>query len=146
MFAVRYRLKIDIDTKNVERAYARGERQALTRAAARLRLYARRRMRRRSRPSRPGEGPTVRQGQLKRFLLYAYEPRHGTAVIGPKRLSGATGDTPATLEHGGRLRRWVGRGRSRARRLVLYEQRPSTMPALERVQPDLPSFWNGVIK
>jgi len=108
-------------------------------------------MRRRKRAARPGEGPTVRQGQLKRFLLFAVEPgelfgRRGTAVIGPKKLPGASGDTPEALEKGKRTMRTVGRGASRRRQSVRYEARPSTVPALAQKQNDLPNFWRDAIR
>lgn len=138
--------RVQIDRARMIRAYDRGERRALSRGAARIRLYSRRRMRRRKRAARPGEGPTVRQGQLKRFLLYAYEPQTGTAVIGVKKLPGARSDTPAILEHGGVISREVGRGRDRRRARVRYEKRPATGPGLDQGRGELPGFWRDVVK
>lgn len=143
---LRLAMKVEVDARAVARAYQRGERRALIRGAAYLRGIARRRMRRRSRAARPGEGPTVRKGQLRQFLLYAYEPNRGTAVVGPRRLAGATGDTPEALEHGKVTTRWVGRGKNRRQERVRYEARPSTMPALQQGKGDLPKFWQSAIR
>ena len=122
------------------------ERKVLGIAGRKARLIARRRMRRRNRASRPGEGPTVRRGQLKRFLLYAYDPIAGVVVVGPRKLQGARGDTPEALEHGKQTTRMVGRGRNRRRRSVTYRKRPATWPALLETAPDLPGLWRDVIK
>ena len=139
--------RVVIDGRTVRRAYERGERQALVRAAAMIRASARRRMRKRSRASRPGEGPTVKRGQLKRFLLFDYEgPAKGTAVIGPMKLAGARGDTPEALERGKTTMRWVGRRSNRRRASVTYEPRPSTMPALAEGKGKLPGFWRGAVR
>lgn len=147
MGLVRVAVKIEVYHRQVRIAYQRGERQALIRGAAFIRGKARRRMRRRSRASRAGEGPTVRQGQLKRFLVFAYEgPAKGTAVIGPRRLAGATGDTPEALERGKVTTRWVGRGKRRRRASIHYEPRPATVPALGEAKPQLPEFWRGAIR
>lgn len=141
------RIKLDvraaIDIRAVSRAYERAERQVLTRAAARGRTFARRAMRRRSRASRPGEAPTVRRGQLKRFLIFAYEPDKHVAIFGPRKLSGS-GDTPEALERGKTTYRRV--GRRRQRRPVTYEKRPAMVPALAIVTPELPGMWRGAVR
>ena len=143
---LRIGVRIDMDTRRLSRAYARAERSALSRAGAYVRKLARSHMRRRSRAARPGEGPTVREGQLKTFLLWAYEPQRHTTVVGPKRLPGATADTPEAMEHGKVLTRWVGRGSRRRRQAIAYEKRPSTMPALGMAGPDLPDFWRDAVR
>lgn len=144
MIPLRFSVKVQMNARAVVRAYERGERRALIRGAAYIRGMAKRRMRRRSRASRPGEGPTVRKGQLKQFLLYAHEPLRHTAVIGPKQLGSS--DTPEALEHGKTVSRWVGRGSKRRRQRVDYDARPSTMPALAQGKDRLPSFWQGAIR
>lgn len=142
---LRYSLSQFIDeTKRVETAYLRAERSVLIRAAARGRTFARNAMRRRSRASRPGEAPSVRRGQLKRFLIFAFDaPRH-VALFGPRKLAGATGDTPEALERGKTTIRRV--GRNRESRSVRYLKRPAMVPALGLVSPELPGMWSGAIK
>jgi len=135
-----------IDLRPIRQAYQKAERQVLMRAAGRGRVMARRRMRKRSRSSRPGEGPTERKGQLKRFLVYAYEPAKHVAVFGPRKLSGARGDTPEALERGKTTMRRVGRGRNRRRQAVRYEKRPAMVPALQELMPAMPAMWKNAIK
>jgi hypothetical protein len=135
-----------INIKPVKDAYLKAERQVLTKAAGRGRMMARRAMRRRSRAARPGEAPSVRKGQLKRFLIYAYEPARHVAVFGPRKLSGATGDTPEALERGKTTMRRVGRGRNRRQQAVTYEKRPAMVPALKELTPGLPAMWKNAIR
>ncbi len=132
------------EANRVHEAYRRAERRVLVRAAARGRAIARSAMRRRSRPSRPGEAPTVRKGQLKRFLLFAWDEPRRVAVFGPQKLSGAAGDTPEALEKGLTTVRRV--GRKRQARQIKYEKRPAMLPALERIAPDLPAMWSEALR
>lgn len=129
----------------VTNAYLKAERQVLTKAAARGRSIARRAMRKRNRAARPGEAPSVRRGELKRFLLFAYEPARHVALFGPKKLGGS-GDTPEALEHGKTTSRTVGRGKNRRRQSVAYEKRPAMVPALQDISPGLPAMWKNAIK
>jgi hypothetical protein len=146
MLAVRFSIKAIVDPGPVQRSYARAERSVLVRTAARARVFARNRMRRRSRASRPGEGPTVRGGQLKRFMLFAYEADKHVSVMGPRLLAGANGDTPEVLEKGLTAVRRVGRGANRRRASVRYEARPTTAPAQLFVIPQMPGFWAGAVR
>lgn len=132
--------------QQITRAYLQAERRVLTAAAARGRTIARRAMRRRNRASRPGEAPSSRQGQLKRFLVFAYEPAAHVSLFGPKKLAGARGDTPEALEHGKTTTRRVGRGRNRRQRAVRYEPRPAMVPALNQIMPGLPAMWKDAIR
>lgn len=136
---------VTFDARRVTAAYMRAEAKVLKRAAARGRKIAKSRMVKRSRPSRPGESPRVVKGQLKRFLIYAYEPDKHVAVFGPRKLSGA-GDTPEALERGKSTMRRVGRGRNRRYRSVRYEKRPAMVPALAEIAPDLPGMWKDAIR
>lgn len=137
--------KFAFDSSKVNAAYLKAERQVLTRAAARGRVMARRRMRKRKRASHPGEAPTVRKGQLKRFLIYAYEAGKHVALFGPRKLAGAK-DTPEALEKGLTVARKVGRGRNRRSRSIKYEKRPAMAPALNELTPDLPAMWKNAIR
>jgi hypothetical protein len=144
---LRVRLVVEsLEPRRVLRATNTAERKVLTQAGREARKFARGRMRRRKGPSRPGQGPTVWRGQLKRFLLFAYDPIAGVVVVGPKRLPGARGDTPEVLEHGGHTSRRVGRGRNRRRERVTYKKRPAMLPALEKTAPDLPGLWRDAIR
>ena len=57
----------------------------LTHAAATLRMAARRSLRRRKKPSAPGQPPSSPTGRLRGSILYAVDRRRDYAVIGPSR-------------------------------------------------------------
>lgn len=136
---------LEFDSRKVTAAYLKAERQVLTRAAARGRVIARRAMRKRRRASRPGEAPTERKGQLKRFLLYAFEPEKHVAVFGPKKLPGAK-DTPEALEKGLATTRKVGRGKNRRTKSIKFDKRPAMVPALNEISPGLSAMWKNAIR
>jgi hypothetical protein len=138
--------KFAFDSSKVNAAYLAAERRILTRAAARGRVMARRRMKKRKRASNPGEGPTVRKGQLKRFLIYAYEAGKHVSLFGPRKLAGSNQDTPAVLEKGLTASRKVGRGKNRRSKSIKYEKRPAMVPALKELTPDLPAMWKNAIR
>lgn len=85
-------------------------------------------------PSKPGEPPRMIQGDIKKFLFFAYEPQERSVVIGPARTSGGTG-APETLEQGGHVTLKNGR--------VRIEPRPSMKPAFDKNLPSLPRMLRG---
>ena len=137
---------LQLDARRITKAYLDAERQVLTKAAVRGRKLARAAMRKRKRASKPGEAPTVRMGQLKRFLLFAYEPEKHVAIFGPKKLEGGQKDTPEIMEKGGSATRVVGRGRFRRKKAINYKKRPAMVPALDKISPDLPAMWTNAIR
>lgn len=88
------------DRERVMAAVARGKRAALSKGAALVRLIAKRSIRKRKGPSKPGNPPHSHKGQLRNLLFYAYDPNTESAVAGPARLTRST-EAPATLEFGG---------------------------------------------
>lgn len=80
-----------------------------------------------SKKSRPGKPPYNRTGLLKKFILYAYDQRHNSVVIGAAALNGRSEGNvrvPELLEHGGKV--------VRRRRLLHYRAFPHTQPAFEK--------------
>ena len=49
--------------------------------------------------SAPGKPPYSHEGSLKRLILFAYDARGKSLVVGPAKFK--VGDVPRTLEHGG---------------------------------------------
>jgi hypothetical protein len=138
--------KFVLESSRVQTAYLQAEKRVLTRAAARGRVMARRRMQKRNRPSAPGEGPSVRKGQLKRFLIYAYETEKHVSLFGPRKLAGANQNTPEVLEKGLTAPRKVGRGRNRRSKAIRFQKRPAMQPALAELTPGLPAMWKNAIR
>lgn len=130
-------VRFKADTKFTLRAIPDAQAKVGKRQGALLRTIARRRIRRRKRASKPGESPTNREGQLKRFLFYAWDPRTRSVVVGPVAL-GSRPTVPGLLEFGGDRR--VGSSK------VRQAERPFMAPALETAKTKLPELWAGAIK
>ncbi len=114
------------DRESVRSAVDRAQFASLNKGGASIRLIARRSIRRRARPSAPGQPPSSRKGQLKELLFYGYDARARSVVIGPARLSRST-DAPNILEFSGsakatdrrRVRRIGDGGEMRARTAII---------------------------
>jgi hypothetical protein len=133
------------DSKRVEGSVDVAERKVLSRIGAFVRRTARSSIRKRKRVSAPGQPPSSHTGLLKRFIFFAYEPTHHSVVIGPARLSQKVGDAPSALEHGGRSRVVVSRGK-RQKRTVTIRPRPFMGPALERNLDEFADEWADSIR
>ena len=104
----------------------------LTHAAATLRMTARRSLRKRKKPSAPGQPPSSPTGRLRGSILYAVDRRRDYAVIGPSRnLIGPAGQEH---EHGAHIRK------------ERFPKRPFMGPAFERIRPRLARLWAGSVK
>lgn len=139
------------DRQPVVSAVDRTKKRVLNRFGAYVRRTARQSIRKRKRVSRPGEPPSSRKGQLRRFLCYGYEPGRDSVVIGPAKLSRSRFSIPEILEHGGvstvRVRSHKDRRgrRRRTRRQVAYAARPFMQPAFEQEQQKLPQLWKDAL-
>jgi len=106
------------------------KRKVGNRQGALIRTIARRSIRKRKRPSMPGESPTNQTGLLKRFLFYSWDGATQSVVIGPEKLPGARGEAPKVLEYG----------------KANFAARPFMRPSLDAAMAKLPELWNGAIK
>jgi hypothetical protein len=84
-------------------AVNKGERRALSRSGALVRTIAKRSIRKRKKPSQPGQPPSSHSGLLKRFIFFGYDPATRSVVVGPAPLGMGT-DAQQTLEFGGRAK------------------------------------------
>lgn len=82
--------------------------------------------------SQPGEPPRTRDGQIKRFLFFVYDPSTNSVIVGPAAQSNSTG-APATLEFGGKSK------------LGYIAKRPYMRPAEERVRRQYLQLWRNSI-
>ncbi len=139
------------DRQAVVSAVDRTKKRVLSRFGGYVRTTARQSIRKRKRVSRPGEPPSSRKGQLKRFLFYGYEPGRDSVVIGPAKLSRSRFSIPEILEYGGvstirvRSNRHRRGRRRRTRKQVAYAARPFMQPAFEKEQQKLPQIWKDAI-
>jgi hypothetical protein len=132
------------DRPKVIRAVDRAKRQALSKAGAFIRQTARHSIRPRKGTSRPGSPPHSHEGSLRRLILFGYDPRSDSVVIGPVGFRRST--APNVLEFGGKatvFRRVRGR---LVRQQVPIAARPYMRPALEKERPKLPSVWRNSVR
>jgi len=129
-------------SKAVTSAVDRATRRVFSRFGAFVRRTARSSIRKRKKPSAPGQPPSSHKGLLKRFIFFGYDRTKKSVVIGPVRLTGAgRGKAPSLLEYGGAGTVRVRRRRKRAR----YKARPFMGPAYEKEKPQLPAMWQGSV-
>ncbi len=79
----------------------------------------------RYRPSRPGEPPRSRKGELKKLILFGYDPIQRDVLIGPTLVAGRASETPARMEFGGEF------VHKKSRKVIKVEARPFMRPAME---------------
>lgn len=106
---------------------------------------ARQRIRKRRRPSRPGEGPTFQGGPLKPLLLFAFDAARESVVIGPARLNSriAQLEIPRLLEEGGTAT--ITGGPARGQHYTLAP-RPYLRPAFERQLDRQRELLQGILR
>lgn len=133
------------DRPKVQRAMDRAKRRSLSRAGAFIRQRARTSIRKRKRQSRPGQPPSSHTGLLRRFILFGYDRRGDSVVVGPVGFRRSR--APNVLEFGGRStvesRR---RGGRRQKRTVRISARPYMRPALEKERSQLPAVWRNSVR
>ena len=135
------------DEKKVRDAADRARQRALARFGAYVRTAARTSIRKRRRPSEPGQPPSSHTGLLKRFIFFGYDRQWRSVVIGPTRLNQATGDAPPALEYGGPSRVISGgRRKKKVVRKVTIRARPFMQPAFEKEQKKLPALWANSVR
>ncbi|MBI3866816.1 MAG: hypothetical protein HY290_33470 [Planctomycetia bacterium] len=134
------------DRRSVTNAVNRAELRTLSKFGAFVRTRARTSIRKRRKPSLPGNPPSSHSGLLKRFIFFFYDRLRHSVIVGPVKLNGTIGDAPAALEYGGRSQVWAGRRHRRLLRIVMIRPRPYMQPALELEQPKLPRLWANSVK
>lgn len=133
------------DRPAVKRAVDRAKRAVLSRAGAFIRQRARTSIRPRKGSAPPGSPPHSHEGSLRRLILFGYDPRSDSVVVGPVGFRGSV--APRALEFGGKTtvasRR---RGGREARRTIRIAARPYMQPALEKERPKLPVLWRDSVR
>jgi hypothetical protein len=100
-------------------------------------------IRKRKKPSRPGQPPSSHLGLIKRFIFFAWDFLRETVVIGTVKLGGKPGDAPHALEKGGEA--LVARGGKGKRQRQEIEAHPHTGPAFAAELPGLPAMWKDSV-
>ena len=131
--------RLFFDRRRVMDAVERARRKALAGSGALVRKIAKDSIRKRKKPSRPGEPPHSHTGLLKRFIFFGYDEFSRGVVVGPVALK-RRATVPHLLEYGG-----LTEGRNRRRR-VRIAPRPYMGPALLKAKPKLPEMWRNSIR
>ena len=139
--------KMFFDRKPVMRAAGRATRRVLSRFGAFVRRTARSSIRRRKRVSDPGQPPSSHAGDLRQGILFGYDDRRDSVVIGPRPFNAKNSqDALEMLEHGGTTWRRFGYGSRRRRVRATYQARPFMGPAMEKEEPKLPQMWRDSVR
>lgn len=136
------------DRAKVENAVERANLRNLSKAGAFIMTSARQSIRRRQKPSAPGQPPSAHTGYLKR-IYFGIEGKDGV-VVGPVKLNAKGENVPQTLEFGGTQTLVVKRRRNgrlmTSKRKVRYQARPYMAPALEKNVSKIPPIWAGSVR
>lgn len=133
--------KFFFDRQKVLNAEERMARKALSKVGAFIRRRARSSIRKRKGISPPGSPPYSHTDRLRSAILFAYDPRRRSVVIGPVR-AGKSGRGAAVLEGGGSQEV---PGLRQGRRLN-YRARPFMGPAMEAEKPKMAEQFRGMFK
>lgn len=127
------------DRTKVQRAVDVAERKMLSRFGAFVRQRARHSIRKRRKVSKPGKPPHSHVGLLRTGILFAYDERRRTVVIGPVLLKPGS-QAPALLEYGG-----YGRlaNKNRPGKGAYWRARPYMRPAFEKELSRMPGLFRN---
>lgn len=91
------------DSAEVLRRLSAGERRVLSKWGSFVRTAAQRSIRKRKKPSAPGQAPSSHEGSLRRLVMFAYDAARHSVVAGPLAFRGKAGTAvvPRLLEEGG---------------------------------------------
>lgn len=87
--------------------------------------------------SKPGDPPANQTGRYKKSILYGYDKRRRSVVIGPSVKFGGS-KVPNLLEFGG-----AGKYRGKT---AIYKARPHMGPALKEAAPRFPTLFTNSIR
>lgn len=143
--------KAFFNSREIERKIDAQTRRNLSKAGAAVRREQRDSLKRRKSTSTPGSPPHLHTSNPRyspKNVLYGYDDRNQTVVIGMVKLPQSTvvGDIafPEVMERGGTI---VVRNKRGKRRRVTIRRRPSSVPAAERASKsgDIIEPWEGSI-
>lgn len=130
------------DRQKVRSAMDDATRRVLSRFGAYVRQRARTSIRKRRGASAPGSPPHSHVGLLRRGILFAYDARTRSVVVGPFLLRPGS-RAPNLLEYGGFAVVTDDQGR---RRRAYYRARPYMRPAFQAELSRLPDQWKGKLR
>lgn len=134
-------------TERVVRRAERAREKVLKKSGAYVRQVAKNSLRsvppKDKRYSKPGEAPFSRLGHLKHMILFAYDHRTKSVVVGPALIRSSS-QVPRILERGGT--ETVLMGKERKPTSVRYQARPYMVPAVMKSLDKIKEHWRDQIK
>lgn len=118
--------------ERVRRAEERLATRGLFKASGFIRIVAKRSIRKRKKPSRPGSPPHTQTGKLRRAIRFDVDRIRMESLIGPD--AAIVGESAGAHEHGGNYKG------------DHYEQRAFMGPALEKSSDKTAQFFAGEFK
>lgn len=88
------------DTKEIKSKVSEATRKVLSKFGAFVRQTAKQSIKTKATSSAPGQPPHSHTGQLKKGILFGYDPANQSVVVGPVKLA-KKGNAPEALEKGG---------------------------------------------
>lgn len=139
--------KTFFDREKVAKLADKKTKSALAKFGAFVRRRAKSSIRKRKKPSAPGQPPSSHIGTLKNLIFFAYDEGTKSTVVGPVPFG--AGVAPKALEHGGmslrkrKLRTAKGNERLTATRPILIRKRPFMHPAMMAELPKFAGLFRG---
>ncbi|MBI9017371.1 MAG: hypothetical protein JEZ07_08945 [Phycisphaerae bacterium] len=130
------------DSKKVLRAVDKATHKVLSKFGSFVRSDARRSIKNRKKPSKPGQSPTNQTGLLKGHIYFYYGPATKSVVIGPARLARSKFNNLPTLEYGGA-------GKVKTKKVIKninVKARPFMTPAFNKNKQKMPQMWRDSVR
>ena len=133
------------DSPKVVKSVDRMRQRQLARAGGMVRTTSKRSIRKRKKPSLPGNPPHSHTGDLRK-IFFGYDKSNDSVIVGP--LGFKNSKAPQALEHGGyvMLRRRDKKTGELVIKPVLIRKRAYMQPALETVAPQIPGLFKNKLR
>jgi hypothetical protein len=149
-------VQVVTDFRELRRKAEKAKEKVLKRSGAIVRSIMRNSIKYRAKGSSPPGSPPyshVKSGGIKNLILFEYDAKTQTVVIGPARdpqTMANVAPVPGTLETGGRSRvrlpPRLRKARGKPTTIATVKARPFAKPALERFESTYPDLWSKAIE
>lgn len=116
-----------------------GARGALSKAGAYIRQRAKTSIRKRKRPASPGSPPSSHTGRLRDAILFGYDERTDSVVVGPTKYKNSNPTGAELLEYGGT-------GKTAKGKAAYYHAFPFMHPAEAAERPHTLALFANCVK
>ena len=156
MLSLKVAVKVVTDYRQLRKKADQAKERVLKRGGALVRKIMRSSIKYRAKGRAPVGSPPyahTKNGGIKNLILFQYDPKTQSVVIGPARDPQAVDNiapVPGTLEQGGRskirLPPALRKARGKATTIATVRARPFARPALEQFEKSYPDLWREAIQ